>query len=143
MVQGTTAEIAQLIEKTPLSRAGDGRQFGSKNGSKTTFLGDLDSHMISMSYWNSPEIPDVFPSRATVDATFVPWSWTSVKRRGERQLFPLSSLTFAVPRRYCVRQLCAVISSRLIRVFEFFGSCRRSAEGRTLVLWLSLLLLRK
>ena len=45
--RGTAAGIAQLIEKTPLFRAGDERQFGSKSRSKVTRLGDLDSHMIS------------------------------------------------------------------------------------------------
>ncbi len=34
--------------------------------------------MISMTYWKSLEIPYVFPSRATVDATFVPLLWASV-----------------------------------------------------------------
>jgi len=47
MANGTAAEIAQLIEKTSLFRAGDSSQFGSKNQSKTTCLGTLDSHMIS------------------------------------------------------------------------------------------------
>jgi len=49
------------------------------------WLGNLDSHMISMTYKKILEIPSVFPSRATVDATFVPWLWASVNWTGERQ----------------------------------------------------------
>jgi hypothetical protein len=48
MAKGTAAKIAQLIEKTPLFRAGDSRQVGLKNRSKMACLGNLDSHMISM-----------------------------------------------------------------------------------------------
>lgn len=45
MAKGTAVEIAQLIEKTPLFRGGDSRQFRSKNRSKTTCLGTLESHL--------------------------------------------------------------------------------------------------
>lgn len=48
MAQGTVAEITQLVEKTPLFRAGDSRQFGSKNRPRITCVGTLDSHIISM-----------------------------------------------------------------------------------------------
>jgi hypothetical protein len=48
MAQGTAVEIAELIEKTPLFRTGDSRHFASKNWSKMAYLGDLDSHMISI-----------------------------------------------------------------------------------------------
>ena len=46
-----------------------------------------------------------------MDATFVPWLWASVNTTGERQLFPLSDLTFVVPQRWSVRQLCAFMSA--------------------------------
>jgi len=49
------------------------------------WLGNLDSHMISKAYWKALEIPSVFPSRATVDATFVPWLWASVNTGVKRK----------------------------------------------------------
>lgn len=52
---------------------------------RENWLGNLDSRMISTAWWKSLEIPSVFPSRATMDATFVPWLWASVNRTGERQ----------------------------------------------------------
>lgn len=47
-------------------------------------LGTLDSHMISMGYQSTLEIPSVFPSRANVDVTFVPWLWAPVNRYAKR-----------------------------------------------------------
>jgi hypothetical protein len=52
---------------------------------RKNWLGSLDYHMISMTYRNHLCFPYLFPSRATVDATFVPWLWASVNRTGERQ----------------------------------------------------------
>ena len=52
---------------------------------KMNWLGSLDYHMFSMTYKKVLEIPSVFLSRATVDATFVPWLWASVNWARERQ----------------------------------------------------------
>ena len=82
-------------------------------------LGNMDSHIISEAYGSFLRIPAVFPSRATVDATFVPWLWNSVKMMVGRQLFPLLARRMVVfdwrgrcfPRSFSVSTVGEMISS--------------------------------
>jgi hypothetical protein len=56
---------------------------------KIACLENLDSHMISMAYRKSFEMPYIFPPRATMDVTFVPWHWAPVNMGVGRKQFPL------------------------------------------------------
>jgi hypothetical protein len=82
-------------------------------------LGNLDSHITSEAYGSFLWIPAVFPSRATVDATFVPWLRNPVKMMVGRQLFPLlarRTVVFdwrgrCVPRSFPVSTVGEMVSS--------------------------------
>jgi hypothetical protein len=84
-VLGVRSPLTPLTPKRDPARPKnkDLRAFSEKR------LGNLDSHIISEAYGSFLWISAVFPSRATFDATFVPWLWNSVKMMVERQLFPL------------------------------------------------------
>ncbi|MBB4143168.1 hypothetical protein GGQ72_001667 [Rhizobium rhizoryzae] len=54
--------------------------------------------MISKAYRKILEISSVFPPRATVDATFVPWLWASVNMGRGTEIISASKLKLTLPR---------------------------------------------